>query len=249
MPLINSSKEHRINPDESGFFIMRSIILLHGAIGASDQLVPLAKELDSKGHKTYLMDFSGHGIRDFTSGFGIVAFANELKEFISANNLAKPHIFGYSMGGYVALYAASLHPGLTGNIVTLGTKFDWSPETVAKEIKMLDPKTISEKVPKFAVALQKRHSEKWKLLLKKTAEMMLDLGDDNLLNENSFSKIQCKVAIGLADNDNMVSVSETDFAAGNIKDSVRFLLKDTKHPIETANIRQLSEIIDNFVSK
>jgi len=226
---------------------MRSIILLHGAIGAADQLDSLSIELTNAGFKTYALNFSGHGKLPFQNQFGIEQFANELKTFIEKNNLVKPDIFGYSMGGYVSLYSASLNQDLVGNIITLGTKFEWSPEIAMKETKMLDTKTIQEKVPKFAEALQKRHGENWQLLLQSTASMMVDLGANNLLNKNTYAKIKNKVMLGLADNDSMVSIEETDNAASKIVGSKRYTLESTKHPIETVDTGVLSKIINDFV--
>ncbi|MBP7810191.1 MAG: alpha/beta fold hydrolase [Bacteroidia bacterium] len=225
---------------------MSSIILLHGAIGAKDQLEPLAKELSANGYQTYSLNFSGHGQTPFQNQFSISQFAEELKLFIDKNNLVKPDVFGYSMGGYVALYLASQNHNLLGNIITLGTKFEWSTEIAAKEIKMLDAKTIAEKVPKFAEALEKRHGDDWQLLLQKTADMMVDLGANNLLNRNAFSQIKSKVLIGLADSDTMVSISETDNAASKIIAAKRYTLANTKHPLETVNVNELVKIISDF---
>ena len=135
---------------------------------------------------------------------------------------------------------------MLSNIITIGTKFAWSPEIAEKEIKMLDANSITEKVPKFADALQKRHGSKWKAMLTRTSEMMLDLGNNNLLNKSSFEKIQSKTAIGLADNDTMVSKEETDFAASQIKNSVRFTMQNSKHPIETVDVKALADLIKKF---
>lgn len=222
---------------------MKTIILLHGAIGAKDQLEPFAVELKQQGYNVYTLSFSGHGQTPFQTNFGIEQFALELEQFIKTNNLDKPTIFGYSMGGYVALYLAKQQPTLLENIITLGTKFEWSPEISAKETKMLDSKTIIEKVPKFAEALQKRHGNDWKLLLQKTAEMMIALGNKNALSLNDISSIENKVLIGLADKDNMVSLEETTTIYKQLKNGAMYMLPNTKHPIETVNVGLLSQII------
>lgn len=227
---------------------MKPIILLHGAIGAKDQLEPFAKELSAKGYQTYTLNFSGHGQTPFQDQFSISQFSEELLEFVVKNHLIRPVVFGYSMGGYVALYLASQKPGILGDIITLGTKFEWSPEIAAKEIKMLDAKTISEKVPKFADALQKRHGNDWQLLLQKTADMMIELGNTNLLTPTTFSQVKSKVLIGLADGDTMVSITETDNAASKIIAAKRYTLQNTKHPIETVNVIELSKIISEFIT-
>ena len=177
---------------------MRSIILLHGAIGAKDQLEPLAKELSSLGYKTYSFNFSGHGDTPYKNEFGIKQFALELDQFFAGNNLVKPDVFGYSMGGYIALYLASQQLERLGKIITLGTKFHWDPVIAQGEAKMMDTAIIKEKIPKFAAALEKRHGDGWELLMKKTAAIMIDLGNDNLLNAKTFSQIKSKVLIGLA---------------------------------------------------
>ncbi len=226
--------------------MQRSIILLHGAIGASDQLKPLAQKLTGNNFKGYTLDFSGHGQAPFQKQFGIEQFAGELKSFIKKNNLQGVPIFAYSMGGYVALYLAAQNRNLIGNIITLGTKLDWTPEGAQKELKMLDAKIISEKVPKFAEALKQRHGYNWELLLKRTADMMIDLGNSNLLNAEAFSKIKNRVLMGLADSDNMVTVSETDNVASQIKNAERLTLQNTKHPIETVDVNVLGKVITGF---
>jgi pimeloyl-ACP methyl ester carboxylesterase len=222
---------------------VKPIILLHGAIGAKDQLEPLAKELSGLGYTTYSLNFSGHGQTPFQTNFSVQQFAEELLEFVVKTHLIRPVVFGYSMGGYVALYLASQKPGLFSEIITLGTKLEWNPEIAAREIKMLDAKTIKEKVPKFAAALQIRHGNNWELLLQRTADLMTGLGDTNVLDDPTLSQIKNKVFIGLADGDTMVSVAETDHAASKIHNAQRYTLANTKHPIETVNANELAKVI------
>ncbi len=221
---------------------MKDIILLHGAIGSSEQLIPLANNLQDN-FNVYRFSFSGHGNTPFKNDFSIQQFAKELKNFILENKLQQPSIFGYSMGGYVALYLATTENNILGNIVTLGTKFNWSKEIAEKEILQLNPKTISEKVPKFAEALKQMHGNAWEVLLKRTAEMMLSLGENNLLSDKLLSAIENKVLLGLADKDAMVSLDETTHVYKQLKNVNRFILPYAKHPIETIDAFLLAEII------
>jgi esterase/lipase len=227
---------------------MIPIILLHGAIGAKDQLNPLSGELTQRGWTVYALNFSGHGQAPFQNNFGIEQFALELEQFIAENGLKQPVVFGYSMGGYVALYLAKHKPGLIGHIITLGTKFSWSPEIAQKEIKMLDSKIIIEKVPKFAAALKERHGNDWELLLQKTAEMMIALGAKNCLSMEDLSAIENKVLIGLADKDTMVSLEETVQVYKQLRNGSMYMLPDAKHPIETVNAGLLASIISGFIN-
>lgn len=80
---------------------MTSILLLHGALGSSDEFSALAQELPCA---CVTMDFIGHGTTpDDEAPWTIDRFASQLETFIE--ELPKPlPIFGYSMGGYVALW-------------------------------------------------------------------------------------------------------------------------------------------------
>lgn len=226
--------------------IVKSIILLHGAIGAKDQLEPLANQLANNGFQVFSFSFSGHGKTPFNKAFSIIQFSCELENFIITNQLIQPHIFGYSMGGYVALYLASQKNKLISNIITLGTKFNWTKEISEREINQLNPQTIFEKVPKFAEALKLRHGNDWELLLKRTVDMMLDLGNSNLLSPALLEQVENKAAIGLADNDAMVTIEETDFAFSCLRNAQRFTLPNTKHPIETVDVAVLTDAIISF---
>ncbi|MDF2450412.1 MAG: alpha/beta hydrolase fold protein [Bacteroidota bacterium] len=222
---------------------MKTIILLHGALGASDQLRPLISELESLGYRGLPFDFSGHHQNPFHTQFSIEQFSKELKDFIIANELQKPAIFGYSLGGYVALYLAHLQPGLIGSIFTYGTKFRWDEETSQKEIRNLNPVTIDEKYPKFAETLSRRHGVAWKDLVLQTANLISELGRNTLLNADMLSAIPNKVVIGIGDRDVMVSLEETLEVYHSLKNGSMYMLADAAHPIEKINFGVLAKIL------
>src|SRR5689334_13100853 len=114
---------------------MNPILILHGALGSASQLEPVKSMMESNGMRVHLLSFSGHGGISFQKNFGIEQFADDTLHYIKSYQLKQVNIFGYSMGGYVALWLAKQYPDVVGKIVTLGTKFDWSVESAAKEVK------------------------------------------------------------------------------------------------------------------
>lgn len=220
---------------------MQTIILLHGAIGSKEQLELLREILKKQKFDVHSFNFFGHGGEPFhKEGFGIKVFSWQLQNFIRTNKLQKPTVFGYSMGGYVALRLAYKFPDLLGDIITLGTKFNWTPETAAKEADMLNPKKIEEKVPAFAVSLKKLHAPNdWEELLVKTADMLKALGQEPLLTEKELGEIQNKVTICLGDKDNMVTREESENAAEHLPNGKFVLLENTPHPIEKVAVEKI----------
>lgn len=226
---------------------MQSVILLHGALGSKEDLNALSEKLAASLIDVHSFSFSGHGGLAPTSEFGIDAFAKELQNYILTNRLSKPIIFGYSMGAYVALTLAAHEPELIGKIICLGTKFNWNNEFVAKETSMLKPEMLQEKAPAFALALQNKHGKHWKELLAKTAKMMHELAERDHLSALTLASIQIPVLVGIGDKDKMVSLNETLQTFQALPNASMYVLPNSKHPLESANIVLLSKIILDFI--
>lgn len=227
---------------------MQPLLLLHGAIGASDQLVQIAEEL-SENCKVYILDFSGHGGKPFPAEpFSIALFAQEVLAFLDKEGLEQVSIFGYSMGGYVAMYLAKHHPERVGKIVTLATKFHWDEATAAKETKMLDATKIEEKLPSFAAILQKRHAPNdWKEVLSKTIDMLNSMGQDNPLKPEDYITIENSCMILLGDRDKMITLEETVQVYKTLPNAQMGILPNTHHPIEQVNVPYLLFYIRQFI--
>jgi len=212
---------------------MKHLLLLHGAIGAKDQLQPLA-DLLKHDFLVHVFNFSGHGGKPFAKApFSIPAFANELGEYVITQKIQQASVFGYSMGGYVALYLAKQRPQLFSKIITLATKFQWNETVAAKEAAMLNAEIILEKVPVFADQLKQRHAPNdWQLVLNKTKEMLLQMGKENPLQLNDFAAINQPVLLLLGDHDKMVTREETGAVNQALPDSSFQQLEQTAHQIE-----------------
>ena len=226
-----------------------NLVLLHGALGGSEQFRPLAQALEPD-LAVHLLDFEGHAqaaSRD--RPFRVEHFVENVRELIESKRIAKAHIFGYSMGGYVALCLALAHPERVGSIVTLGTKYRWDPATAAREAARLDPAVIRAKVPRFADALQARHARAggWELVLDRTADFLRNLGDQPVLTEESLSQIPHSVRVLVGDRDNTVSVDEGASVAKLLPGGSTTVLADTPHPIEQVSIELLATELRNFL--
>jgi pimeloyl-ACP methyl ester carboxylesterase len=222
------------------------LILLHGAIGASDQLVPFQKEL---GKNVHVLDFPGHGGKAMPDEpFSIRLFARSVVEHMDKKKIQVADFFGYSMGGYVALFLARHYPERVGRVVTLSTKFAWSEAIAENEIKLLDAEKIKEKVPKFADALEQRHKPvRWEEVLSKTAEMMKNLGSKPELQREDLLAINCPVLVAVGDHDTMVSIAETQEAYEALKDGQFAVLPGTPHPIAQMNPEKVLGLIHGFL--
>ena len=227
---------------------MNNLLLLHGALGSAATLVPIQQALQAK-YSISTLNFSGHGGQAVPQEpYSMQLFAKDILRFLDEKGIGKTHIFGYSMGGYAALYFALQHPERVGSIFTLATKFNWSPETAEKESKMLNPHKIEEKVPHFAQALATRHApQDWKQVMHKTAEMMQHLGNAPVLTPDTLRQLQTSVRLGIGDRDNMVTIEETLWAYRLLPSASMLVLPDTRHPLETVPVDRVASEIDQSI--
>jgi len=229
---------------------MYHLLLLHGAIGAHDQLLPLAESLQHD-FIIHPLNFAGQGGNPIPAyPFSISLFADQVIQYIDHHIPpgSTIHLFGYSMGGYVGMYINKHYPRRLARLITLATKFHWEEATAAKEVQMLDPGTITKKVPAFAEQLAKRHApQDWKIVLEKTAAMMLDMGKENPLQLADYAGIDTPCLLLLGDGDKMVTLEETLAVYKQLPHAQLGILPATAHPIEQVNTAQLTFQIKRFL--
>lgn len=225
------------------------ILLLHGALGCKEQLVPLQEKLSLE-NEVFILDFDGHGKSKGKTDFSIELFTQNVIDFLNERRISKVAVFGYSMGGYVALNLAMKQSDLVEKIVTLGTKFDWTPTFAEKEIKMLNPDAIEMKVPAFAERLRQLHgAENWKEVVLKTANLMRDLGENPTLKVVDFHKIDIPTLVCLGELDSMSTQVESKDVSNWLQNGQFHEIENLKHPIESIPIEKIVAIITNFLSK
>ena len=219
------------------------LLLLHGALGAQSQFTELAAKLQTS-FAVHTMSFEGHGGEPSSNDFSIAQFAQNVIDFLTAHSMDQVNVFGYSMGGYVALHLALHHPDKIKKIVTLGTKFQWDPESAQKEVRMLNPAKIEEKVPHFAKALEKIHAPgDWKEVMEKTAKMMIGMAEGAKLTDDDLKKIGHEAVIGIGSLDNMVTSAESEHAASLLPNAHLVKLEGVPHPIEKVDVEVLAAYI------
>lgn len=227
---------------------MKQLLILHGAIGASSQFNELKNQLTHQ-FEVATLDFEGHGNRKSNRTFSIDYFVENVKDYLAELKWNKPLVFGYSMGGYVALKLEAVSNGTFEKIFTLGTKFDWNPEQAQKESQMLNPTSIALKIPAFATYLQGLHGRgKWDEVLEKTANMMLELGDNPALNEQVLSRIQTDVILLRGEKDSMVSEFETVAVKHQLSHSEYLEIPNWQHPIDRIPVNELAQKLQSLFS-
>ncbi|MES2177384.1 MAG: alpha/beta fold hydrolase [Gemmatimonadota bacterium] len=185
------------------------LYLIHGALGAADQMQPLEDALWQRDVR--VIELPGHGHTPLNGvPFSIDAFAEHIVAMLDADACDEADFLGYSLGGYVALVVALTHPARVRRVMTLGTKFEWTRAIAERETSRLDPVKIRAKVPKFAESLEFRHriAGGWETVLGNTAALMHTIGERPQLRPEELGRIAQPICVGVGDRDATVGVDE-----------------------------------------
>lgn len=230
---------------------MSDLLLIHGALGAGPQLAPLQSLLGTE-YKTHVVELEGHGSTpSLGPAYDVARFAENVREFMHVRAIDRAAIFGYSMGGYVALALAAESPALVTSVATLGTKLAWTPEVAARETSRLDPATIRAKVPKFADVLEQRHrgAGGWETVLAKTSALMTALGARPVVDAGMLARIAQPVRLMVGDRDAVVTIDETTSAARALAKGEAAVLPNTPHPFEQVRLPVIAALLHDFAGR
>lgn len=218
---------------------MQHLILLHGALGCRNDFKRLLERLPAEIH-TFAPNFPGHGKTPFESGFSIASFADYVIGEMDRMRIPSANFFGYSMGGYVALWLAVHHPQRVERVITLGTKLHWDEQNAAREVSRLNPQKMQEKIPAFCAQLAQKHGESaWEDVVRKTAGLMSALGSGEALVNTHWKRIQCAVNLCRGSADQMVSAEECLAVQTQISNCKYTELEGVPHPLEQVEIEKL----------
>lgn len=224
-----------------------NLLLLHGALGAGDQFAPIVPLLGDR-YDLHLLDFEGHGSAPVKSRpFGIEYFISNAYEYLTRHAIEGAHIFGYSMGGYVACTLAIQHPRLVKRIATLGTKFHWDQEAARREVAYLDVDKIATKVPHFAHTLAERHTAAgWETVVNRTADLLWSLAERGGLRANDLARLEQPVRVIVGDRDSTVSVAEAQDVYRALPHGELEVLPGTPHQLDKVSPERLVYSLTQF---
>ena len=222
-----------------------TILLLHGALNNSDQFTLLSAKLQAY-FDVHTLDFSGHSQAPYDGKLDIKVLVGDIARYIQQVDSETCHIFGYSMGGYAAVSYAKSRPTKLGKIMTLGTKWDWNPTSSAREVAMLDPDVMVEKIPTYVVKLQALFGEdNWADVVRNTAALMHNLGHGGGLAEDEYRNIKTDVLILRGSEDKMVTAESSKEVASWLENGTYAEIDDAPHPLEKVDMDVLvGEIVE-----
>jgi len=150
------------------------LVLLHGAFLTVDAWGKLLPEL-ARSRQVIAPELQGHGrTADVDRPLSFRQMAEDVAALLRETKIEHADVYGYSMGGTVALALASRHPALVRKLIVQGSTYNkdgWEPEAF-KQFSALPPDFAPKplKDPYDKVAPDPKH---WPVLVAKLKELEL----------------------------------------------------------------------------
>jgi pimeloyl-ACP methyl ester carboxylesterase len=99
------------------------LVVLHGAYMTVELMGDLAAAL-ARNHRVIAVEFQGHGhTADIDRPFAYEQFADDIAALLEHLDIAQADVYGYSLGGGVALQVGLRHPGRVRALVIASASF------------------------------------------------------------------------------------------------------------------------------
>jgi pimeloyl-ACP methyl ester carboxylesterase len=155
----------------------KPLVLVHGGLGAVDQMRPLLPSL-AETRQVIAVELQGHGhTADIKRPWSFEQMADDLAALVRHLGLANADLLGYSLGGGAVLQAAFRHPEVVRKLVVVSAphKSDaWYPEVRAgqKALTAEAAKGMVGSPPHQAYVRVAPKPEAWPTLVVKTGELV-----------------------------------------------------------------------------
>ncbi|MEX1191861.1 MAG: alpha/beta hydrolase [Brumimicrobium sp.] len=221
---------------------MEDLVLIHGALGNKKEFDSIVTLLDQK-FIIHLYEIPHHGEKKNSKiPFTLTHLSSDFISYLK--NIGPCYIYGFSLGGYLALHTAQIDSTYIKGIITQGTKLKWTPVEAKKEVKSLDLNFLKENVQPFYQYLESLHTNYLPGLLKKTSKFMLDLGDRPTVTKDSVKNISVPVRMVRGGKDKMVTKAETIEICESLKNGIYFEISSFIHPVGFLKPKFVARMID-----
>ncbi|MFQ5572378.1 MAG: methylmalonyl-CoA epimerase [Rhodothermales bacterium] len=179
------------------------LVVLHGAAGSIMlETEPLVRQLEPHFH-LFALDFAGHGASDAFEDFPLSndLFIDNVLALLDFFDLGTTHLFGFSLGGYVALRLAQTHPHRLNNIAVHGTNIRWNRHLVTRMAARLDADLLTARYPAIVQRLEEFHGD-WRDLFERVIRFVQTLPTQDETYK-ALARIEHPVLVSAVDRDDL----------------------------------------------
>jgi pimeloyl-ACP methyl ester carboxylesterase len=187
-------------------------------------------------------DFSGHGASEGPSAFSAELFADNARAVLDAAGVEQADVFGFSMGGYMALLLAHLHPDRVRRLAVHGTNIEWGDARVEAMHRRLNVEAIVARRPQLAEQLATLHTD-WKQLFRRMQTFVASLPDRSPAMTQRAATLNHPTLVSAVDADDLFPLDTPLGLHGLLPKSRLALIPGARHALQDVNLDLLVPLL------
>ncbi len=226
------------------------LLVLHGALGSTDLETDRLIRVWEKTFQVYALDFAGHG-RSADLAAEVPNWDDYVSDAIAVFDrfgLADAAVFGFSMGGAVALALAVRRPDLVGRLAIHGANVQWDEAEVEAMVGPMDVDRMERDHPFWARRLAETHgASRWRRLVAQLIAFTRGLPGLHLA-DSELARIACPTRVSAGDRDRFFDVRHAVGLYRAIPGAQLQIIPGLDHPIQGVDVPTFAAEVGAFLS-
>ena len=224
------------------------LVVLHGALGSTTLETDRLVRHWERDHRVLALDFEGHGASGDTGRVpDWAAFVDSVRTVCEAFDLQRAALFGFSMGGSVALAAAHALPDRFARVAVHAVNVQWTEDEVPPMVDPMDPVRMETEHPYWARRLRETHGERWQALVTRMIAFTRALPGDHISDALLGSLVQ-PVLVSAGDADRYFDLRHAVHLRRTIPNARLWVLPGLDHPIQGLDAASFARTVGAFLS-
>ena len=221
-----------------------TLLILHGAMGSTALETARLFPFLEKDFRLIGVDLAGHGrSTDFAGPLTIDGFRENVIAVMDHYGLKTADVFGFSLGGVVALLTSSRHPNRVRRVAAHGANIFWTDADARLMVEHLRPNVLEAANPHWARRLAETHgADRWKRLAERTITYTQDLPDRHP-EPSDLANVAAPALVSGGDRDRYFPPERLLRLHAGLPDSRLALLPDLDHPIQGMDLPLYSHLL------
>lgn len=207
------------------------LVVLHAALGSTlmemDRLIAQWEPT----FRVIALDFSGHGASAHpTAPPTWDTYIDDVSALMEHLDVRDVRLFGFSMGGGIALAAAALHPDRISRLAVHATNVQWDADDVDRMVPPMLA-TLDHPDGRWATRLNDIHGSGWRDLVHQLVGFTRGL-PDAWMGDEMLASIQQPTLVSAGDADRYFDVRHAVHLYRTLSDARLWILPGLDHPIQ-----------------
>ncbi len=226
------------------------LVILHAALGSTEMETRRLLPYFQRRFKTIAVDFAAHGRSDDFPEESLLTmefFAEGITAVLDHAGLDRTRLFGFSMGGSVALYLALNYPERIECLAVHAMNVQWNADEVTVMTGGMDPESMAGVAPRWAERLEQTHgADRWQSLATRMIAFTEAL-PGRRLEDDRLSLIAAPTLVSAGDRDRYFRIEHALNLWRALPDARLAIHPGLDHPIQGVAPERFAGLVTDFL--